>query len=140
MTSNEGVAQQPAIAAAIITHGRKVLLVKRRVSEGQLSWQFPAGAIEKDESAETAAVREAREETGLIVEAGSLLGERTHPSTGRVMVYVACRVVVGHADAYVGDTEELSDLAWSSLDDLADYVPHGLFEPVQQHLNITLAE
>ena len=54
---------EPAIAAAVIAHEGKVLLVKRRVKEGSLSWQFPAGAIETGESATQAATREAKEET-----------------------------------------------------------------------------
>ncbi|MGH8833985.1 MAG: NUDIX hydrolase [Actinomycetes bacterium] len=33
-------------------------MVRRRIKEGELSWQFPAGAIEPDESDEDAAARE----------------------------------------------------------------------------------
>jgi 8-oxo-dGTP diphosphatase len=140
VTANGNTAsqQQPTIAAAIITDAGKVLLVKRRVSEGQLSWQFPAGAVEEGEAVERAAVREAREETGMIVEAQKVLGERVHPATGRTMVYVACRVVEGVAS--VTDDEELSEFAWSSLASLPGYVPHGLFEPVQRHLDSVLAD
>jgi 8-oxo-dGTP diphosphatase len=129
---------EPTIAAAIIAHNGKVLLVKRRVSEGQLLWQFPAGAVEEDEAVEVAAVREAREETGLIVEAEKVLGERVHPATGRAMVYVACRVVEGNAS--VTDEDELSEFAWVTLASLPNYVPHGLFGPVQQHLDSILAD
>jgi 8-oxo-dGTP diphosphatase len=141
MTTNGSTATdelQPAIAAAIIAHDGKVLLVKRRVREGQLSWQFPAGAVEEGEAVEMAAMREAREETNLIVEAEKVLGERVHPATGRVMVYVACRVVEGNAS--VTDQEELSEFAWVTLARLPDYVPHGLFEPVQLHLDSILAD
>lgn len=137
-SGNTASQRQPTIAAAIITDAGKVLLVKRRVSEGQLSWQFPAGAVEEGETVEAAAVREVREETGLIVETEKILGERVHPATGRNMVYVACRVVEGNAS--VTDEEELSELAWSSLAGLPSYVPHGLFEPVQRHLGSLLAD
>lgn len=129
-------APAPVIAAAVIAHDGKVLLVRRRVAEGSLSWQFPAGAIEDDESPETAAVREAREETELSVEALRLLGTRVHPATGRTMIYVACEVTKGAAT--VGDEEELDDFAWSTLSHLPHYIPHGLFEPVQLHLNTVL--
>jgi 8-oxo-dGTP diphosphatase len=129
---------QPAIAAAIIAQDGKVLLVKRRISEGKLSWQFPAGAVEDGETVDAAAVREAREETGLIVEADKVLGERVHPATGRTMVYVACNVVEG--SAHVGDEDELSEFAWSNLASLPEYVPYGLWEPVQQHLDSVLAD
>lgn len=60
---------QPTIAAAVIVEDGRVLTVRRRVEEGQLSWQFPAGAIEPGKSEEDAAVRETREETGLTVRA-----------------------------------------------------------------------
>jgi 8-oxo-dGTP diphosphatase len=128
----------PAIAVAIIARDREVLLVKRRVAEGELLWQFPAGAIEGGETPELAAVREAREETGLIVEADDLLGERVHPTTGRRLFYVACVVIEG--TAHVGDADELAEFAWVGLAGLPEYVPHGLFGPVQRHLDAVLAD
>jgi 8-oxo-dGTP diphosphatase len=111
--------------------------VKRRVSEGKLSWQFPAGAIEEGESPEEAAVREAREETDLSVKASKNLGHRVHPATGRTMYYVACDVVAGNAR--VSDDEELEDFTWATLGQLPDYIPYGLFDPVQQHLDSDLS-
>ncbi|MFI1481900.1 NUDIX hydrolase [Streptomyces sp. NPDC020747] len=128
--------ERPGIAAAIVIHNNRVLMVRRRVSEGQLSWQFPAGEVEPGEAREDAAVRETKEETGLDVAAVKLIGERIHPKTGRLMSYTVCKVVGG--TAYVADTEELAELAWVALADIPTYVPYGLFEPVQQHLDATL--
>ncbi|WP_454860099.1 NUDIX hydrolase [Promicromonospora soli] len=128
---------KPAIAAAIIVHDRKLLLVQRRVSKGSLSWQFPAGAIEQGETFEQAAARETAEETGLTVEAVKVLGERVHPSTGRLMGYVACDVVSG--EAYVADAEELADIVWATPDKFTDYVPYGFTPAVQDYLTATLA-
>ncbi|MFF0293185.1 NUDIX hydrolase [Kitasatospora sp. NPDC004614] len=128
--------ERRGIAAAIVVHEGRVLMVRRRVSEGQLSWQFPAGEIEPGESPEQAAVRETAEETGLGVSAIKLLGERVHPKTGRLMSYTACDVVSGTAE--VVDTEELDQLAWVALAEIPEYVPYGLFEPVQEYLYATL--
>ncbi|MQA09131.1 MAG: NUDIX domain-containing protein [Pseudonocardiaceae bacterium] len=128
---------QSPIAAAIVTQGGKVLLVKRRVKEGSLSWQFPAGEVEAGESAGEAAVREAHEETGLSVKESSVIGERVHPKTGRTMIYVACDVVSGEAS--VVDDEELVEFAWSERDQLAEYVPYGFYGPVQEHLDTVLS-
>ncbi|CAM4098840.1 NUDIX hydrolase [Kibdelosporangium persicum] len=127
---------RPAIAAAVIVKSGTLLLVRRRVKEGSLSWQFPAGEVESGESGSEAAVREAFEETGLTVSADKVLGERVHPATGRTMVYVACSVVSG--DAHVKDDEELVELAWVKRDQLTEYVPYPFYEPVQQYLDEVL--
>ncbi|MFG2645984.1 NUDIX hydrolase [Streptomyces sp. NPDC048370] len=129
--------ERPGIAAAIVVHEGRVLMVRRRVSEGQLSWQFPAGEVEQGEAREDAAMRETQEETGLTVKAVKLLGERVHPSTGRLMSYTACDVVGG--DAHVADTDELAELTWVAHAEINQYVPYGLFEPVQEHLDAVLS-
>ncbi len=135
MTEQEAK-ERPGISAAIITLGNQVLMVRRRVSEGQLSWQFPAGEIEPNETAEQAAIRETREEVGLEVNAVKVLGERVHPKTGRRMSYVACTIESG--TAYVADDEELVELAWVTLADIPSYVPYGLFGSVQEYLDSVL--
>ena len=113
-----------------------MLLVRRRVAEGSLSWQFPAGEVEAGEAPTDAAARETREETGLVVAAGQVLGERAHPATGRWMIYVACDVVAG--EATVADEEEIADVAWSDSNQLSDYIPHPLYTPVQNYLGARL--
>lgn len=126
---------RPPIAAAVIVDSGRVLLVRRRVKEGSLSWQFPAGEIEEGESAADAAVRETREETGLIVAESKVLGERVHPNTGRAMIYVVCDVVGG--TARITD-EELVELVWSDRETLKNFVPQKLYPPVQDHLDAVL--
>lgn len=127
----------PAIAAAVIVNDGRVLLVRRRVKEGSLSWQFPAGAVEPGESSDEAAVRETLEETGLKVEAVKDLGKRVHPATGRQMSYTACTVVDG--TARIGDAEEIDAVEWLESSQLAEYVPYGFFGPVQEYLDEVLA-
>ncbi|ALO97231.1 Hydrolase, NUDIX family [Streptomyces hygroscopicus subsp. limoneus] len=135
--TQQNAEEQPGIGAAIVVSEGRVLMVRRRVSEGQLSWQFPAGEIEPGETREDAAVRETHEETGVEVAAVKLLGERIHPKTGRLMSYTACEVVGG--TAHVADAEELAELAWVAHDDIPQYVPYGLFEPVQEYLDAVMA-
>lgn len=136
MTQPAPDSPRPPIAAAIIVKDGRVLLVQRRVKEGSLSWQFPAGEVEEGESPGQAAVRETQEETGLTVAEIEVLGERVHPATGRTMLYVACDVIEG--EARVVDEEELVDFTWSQHDQLAQYIPHGLFPAVQTYLDSTL--
>jgi 8-oxo-dGTP diphosphatase len=129
--------ERPGIAAAIVVQDGAVLMVRRRVAEGQLSWQFPAGEIEPGESPDQAAVRETLEEVGMNVTALKLLGERVHPKTGRSMSYVACAVESG--SPYVADDEELAELAWVQHAQIPEYVPYGLFDPVQAYLDAALS-
>lgn len=67
--------EQPIIGVgAIITDAERVLLVKRAHPPIAGQWSIPGGALEIGELVREAAIREAREETGLIVEPGELLG------------------------------------------------------------------
>jgi 8-oxo-dGTP diphosphatase len=59
---------------AIIIEGDRVVLVKRAHPPLQAEWSIPGGVLEIGELVREAAVREAREETGLTVEPLELLG------------------------------------------------------------------
>jgi 8-oxo-dGTP diphosphatase len=128
--------EQPAIAAAVIVEDGRLLLVRRRVSEGSLSWQFPSGKVEPDETGEQAAAREALEETGLDVQPVKHLGERIHPNTGRRMIYVACEVLGGNA--YVADGDELAEVEWCERATVASHIPYPFYGPVQDYLDQAL--
>jgi 8-oxo-dGTP diphosphatase len=52
------------------------------------------------------------------------------------MIYVAFDTVEGEAS--VVDEEELDSLEWVMRHELVDYVPYGLFEPVQTYLDTAL--
>ena len=128
--------KKPDVSAAIITDGDRVLMVRRRVKEGELSWQFPAGGVEEGETAEQAAVRETLEETGLTVKAVKYIGDRVHPKSGKFMAYTACEVVDG--EARVADDDELDKVEWVRHGEIPGLVPYGLFGPVQEYLDEAL--
>jgi 8-oxo-dGTP pyrophosphatase MutT (NUDIX family) len=128
--------QRAPIAAAIIIKDGQVLMVRRQVKEGELSWQFPAGEVEPGESGDDAAARETQEETGLTVRAAGQLGSRIHPNTGRTMLYIACEVIGG--TAHVADQEELAEVAWCDRATLTANVPYPIYGPVQDYLDANL--
>jgi 8-oxo-dGTP pyrophosphatase MutT (NUDIX family) len=53
----------------------EVVLASRRTRRGQLAWGLAKGGIEDEETMEDAAIREVREETGLLAEIEASLGE-----------------------------------------------------------------
>ena len=77
------------VAAALLDDDGKVL-VQRRPQGTDLAgqWEFPGGKIEQGETAETALVRELKEELGLDVEVGSLfpLGFATGMAKDRPLI------------------------------------------------------
>jgi len=127
----------PTIAAAVVPHAGRVLLVRRTSPAGPLVWTFPSGKLEPGESAAEAAAREAMEEAGVTVAPLRLLGERVHPDTGRRMFYVACRLVSGTAHA--ASPREVAEVAWVDLGGLRELVPGGVYAPAQAYLNEALA-
>lgn len=60
---------------AVITDGAgRILLIQRGKPPGEGLWSVPGGRVEPGETDVAAVVREVREETGLVVNVGALLG------------------------------------------------------------------
>jgi ADP-ribose pyrophosphatase YjhB (NUDIX family) len=67
--------QNPPLAATIIlSRGDKILMGRRTIQPRAGYWTFPGGYVELGESAEEAAIREAKEEMGIDVRVDRLLG------------------------------------------------------------------
>lgn len=128
--------QRPAVITGIVTSPLGVLVGKR--NDGKPPWTFIAGENEPHESPADTIVREVKEETGLEVTAGDIIGERVHPKTGRHMVYVAARPTRG-TEVFVGDEDELAEVRWASLTELDGELMTGMiFPPVRDYLARTL--
>jgi len=67
----------PTVDAVIHVPGRGVVLVKRK--NDPPGWALPGGFVDYGETVEAAAIREAKEETGLTVELTGLLGVYSDP-------------------------------------------------------------
>jgi 8-oxo-dGTP pyrophosphatase MutT (NUDIX family)/transcriptional regulator with XRE-family HTH domain len=123
------------VVAAIVTSPLGVLIGRR--NDGKPPWTFIAGEVEPGERPEDAAVREVKEETGLLVKAGALIGERVHPKTGRTMIYMAATPTHG-TDVFVGDPDELAEVRWVSVAEAEELLP-GMFKPVLDYLREQVA-
>jgi 8-oxo-dGTP diphosphatase len=72
----------PCVGAVIKDDQGRLLLIKRGHEPGAGLWSLPGGRIEPGETDAQALVREMREETGLAVQAGPLLGSVRRPAPG----------------------------------------------------------
>jgi ADP-ribose pyrophosphatase YjhB (NUDIX family) len=73
----------PKIAAGTIPLGPdgRIALIRRGVEPGLGKWSWPCGYVEMDEDVPRCAVRETREESGLAIDLGPLLGLYSYPAS-----------------------------------------------------------
>lgn len=143
MASRSAGPGQPEVAIAIVTSERGVLIGRRR--DGRPPWVFPGGKVEPGESAESAAVRETLEETGLHVRAAGVIGIRVHPVTGVVITYVATvpedgggeQIRHSVADSAAADGE-LVEVRWVTLAEADELTDGQVYEAVHGHLGQVL--
>lgn len=107
---------------AVIVKDNRVLLIRRGQPPLLGEWSLPGGVLECGETLREAAIREAREETGLIVEVGEMLGvyERIiRGEEGRVryhyvLIDFRCCPVAGGLKA----GSDASEAAWFTHEEL----------------------
>jgi ADP-ribose pyrophosphatase YjhB (NUDIX family) len=118
---------------AIIIQNDRVVLVKRAHPPIQGQWSIPGGVLEVGELVREAAIREAREETGLIVEPADLLGvydrilrnQEQRVQYHYVLVDFLCRPVGGELQA----ASDATEVRWFTREELP---PLKLAEDTQE--------
>lgn len=107
---------------AIIIQDDRVVLVKRAHPPIQGQWSIPGGVLEVGELVREAAIREAREETGLSVEPADLLGvydrilrnQEQRVQYHYVLVDFLCRPVGGELQA----ASDAAEVRWFTREEL----------------------
>jgi 8-oxo-dGTP diphosphatase len=119
------------VNVAIIQEG-KVLLTKRRDFE---VWCLPGGEVDDGESLVQAALREAREEVGLVVQLERLVGVHSRPqwlSTGGHVVLFAARVTGGELHI---QPQEVLEAHFFARDELPEELLLGHRQQVEDALD-----
>lgn len=117
--------ERPMVGVGIlIRRGDRYLLIKRAADPDAGLWSIPGGLVEVGERAADAAVREAREETGLDVEVVEILGvvDKIIREGGRVKFHF---VIVDYLAEPRGGALEASsdalDAVWVGAEDFPRY-------------------
>lgn len=77
----------PKVAAGVVfSYSGGVLLVQRAIHPSYGKWVFPGGYVDRGETVESAALREVREESGLVVRLTRLLGVYSFPDNPVIVV------------------------------------------------------
>jgi 8-oxo-dGTP diphosphatase len=116
----DGPPVTPKLATDLVIHqpaqpGRVLLVQRRNPPHG---WALPGGFVDAGEAVEHAAVREAREETGLEVVLETLLGVYSDPERDpRGHTVSVVFIATGHGEAQAAD--DAADCAWLDPGDRA---------------------
>ncbi len=112
----------PAAANLIIQHGSHILLMKRsdKTEMWPDHWAFPGGKLDDGELFREAAIRETREEIGIIVRSEDIKQEVM--IAHRTITWVKT-IYIGQVEIYENSPELLepelaTDLAWFAITDL----------------------
>ncbi|GIH91827.1 NUDIX domain-containing protein [Planobispora siamensis] len=101
----------------LVRDGEVLLLRRANTGYGDGRWHLPSGHLEAGESAVAAAVREAREETGVTIAPEDLrFAHVMHRAPDRVGLFFLARHWDG--EPYNAEPAKCSEIAWRPLDDL----------------------
>jgi len=90
----------------------KLLLLKRGVEPFKSYWHVVGGHVEEDETLKEAVKREFKEETGLDVVVGSIVGSRLEETLDRIKIIIAFQVVSAKGEVQLNSENEA--LGWFS--------------------------
>ncbi|WP_025786196.1 NUDIX hydrolase [Sporosarcina sp. D27] len=103
--------------------GDNVLMVKNK-GENSSYYTLPGGAVESGETLEEAAVREAKEETGLDVELDGIfsISEAFFEDRGHHAIFFTFRGKIIGGEMSISMPEEIEEITWMDSQKAEDYI------------------
>jgi ADP-ribose pyrophosphatase YjhB (NUDIX family) len=110
------------IVACLIKSDDKYLLVQEKQPDAYGLWNLPAGHVDKGEELEQAAIREAKEETGLDVK---LLNQIAiyHETAKQTVKHVYATEIIG--GELIKPNDEIMAVSWLTFDQIKDLSENG---------------
>jgi len=115
-------------AGALVTRRGKLMLVRRAFAPWRGAWDIPGGFCGPREHPAHAAEREVREETGLVVRVGDILGmwidtyAPEGPEADKVTLNIYFHAVVEGPAEERTDPNEVAEIGWFAPDELPEDV------------------
>lgn len=130
-----------AVGTIIRTGDERLVLVRRAIEPGYGRWVFPGGYVDRHEQIHLAALREAREESGLDVRLDGLVNIYSYAGRTPIIIVFAATVIGGElctdeecleAGLFKRSTIPWDELAFrSTREALRDYLA-GVLHPIEQ--------
>jgi 8-oxo-dGTP pyrophosphatase MutT (NUDIX family) len=102
---------------AIICHNKELLLIRITYNDGHIHYIFPGGGVDPGETPAEAAVREAKEEYGVISKVAKFLGRQ----------YYSCKIKYGDIEFKSNRIDHFYILDYLSLDENSPFGISGEF-------------
>jgi len=122
--------------AVVICCGRSVLMGKRKGEVGRGTWAFCGGHLEGGETFTEGAIREAREETGILLNGAEfwLIENVLYSDNHCVTVFMIAQLPPGQ-EAEVMEPDCCEGWEWFPWDDLPDPLMLGIQQVVDKNLS-----
>lgn len=110
----------PKLAAGTLFElDSKLVLLRRAIEPGYGKWVFPGGFVDRGETVEAAAIREAREESSVDVSIRELIDVYSYSGSPVVVIVYAAHIIGGELTAadetLEAKTFDQADIPWDEL-------------------------
>jgi 8-oxo-dGTP diphosphatase len=106
------------LAGCVIVDEFERMLLLHRATSTHSQWEMPGGAVELDETAEAAAVRNVREELGITVRLVKALGSAAYQEANQDYQYHWFHAIITDGEPLIQASEVFDDIDYFDLDDM----------------------